>query len=72
MTEDFPKNCSVWRNNENSELYQVLHAARHSETDDPLVVYRELNEAGKVRCRPLSMWHESCTVFAMSFTEGDF
>lgn len=39
--------------------YEVLHIARHSETEEPLVVYRALYGDGDVWVRPLSMWNES-------------
>lgn len=47
-------------------LYTVLHTARHSETEEWLVVYR--SEAhGSLWVRPLSMWIEQvdgCPRFA--------
>ena len=39
--------------------YEVLHIARHSENEEPLVVYRALYGDGDVWVRPLSMWNES-------------
>ena len=39
--------------------YEVLHIARHSETEELLVVYRALYGDGDVWVRPLSMWNES-------------
>ena len=38
--------------------YEVLCLAKHSETLEPLVVYRALYGAGEVCVRPLSMWNE--------------
>ena len=38
-------------------LYEVLHLARHSETEEELVVYRSLSEGG-VWVRPAAMFVE--------------
>ena len=38
--------------------YEVLCLARHSETDEQLVVYRALYGEGEVWVRPVSMWNE--------------
>lgn len=43
-------------------LYQVLHTAKHSETEDSLVVYRCLYGEYGVWVRPLSMFAETVTV----------
>lgn len=39
--------------------YEVLAVATHSETLEPMVVYRALYGDGGVWVRPLSMWHET-------------
>ncbi|MBR2784193.1 MAG: DUF1653 domain-containing protein [Firmicutes bacterium] len=39
--------------------YQVLYIARHSETLEPLVVYRALYGEGGVWVRPAQMWNET-------------
>ncbi|MGI6031689.1 MAG: DUF1653 domain-containing protein [Eubacteriales bacterium] len=38
--------------------YEVLCVARHSETEEPMVVYRALYGEGQVWVRPLTMWSE--------------
>lgn len=38
--------------------YEVLHLARHSETEEPLVIYRALYGEGGIWARPASMWNE--------------
>ncbi|MEN6670931.1 DUF1653 domain-containing protein [Psychrobacter sp. B38] len=43
-------------------LYQVLHTATHSETEESLVVYRCLYGEYGVWVRPLSMFTETVTV----------
>ena len=42
--------------------YEVLHVARHSETEEMLVVYRPLYGESGVWVRPLEMFMESITV----------
>ena len=39
--------------------YEVLAVATHSETLEPMVVYRALYGDGGVWVRPLSMWNET-------------
>jgi len=38
--------------------YQVLGVASHSETGEPMVVYRALYGEGGLWVRPASMWNE--------------
>ena len=39
-------------------LYEVIGTARHSETLEPVVVYRALYEEGGLWVRPAAMWNE--------------
>ena len=39
--------------------YEVLFIAKHSETLEPMVVYRALYGEGGVWVRPASMWNET-------------
>ena len=38
--------------------YEVIGVARHSETEEPMVVYRALYGKGGLWVRPLAMWNE--------------
>lgn len=38
--------------------YEVLHLARHSETEEWMVVYRALYGEGGIWVRPAAMWTE--------------
>lgn len=42
--------------------YEVLGMATHSETEEPMVVYRALYGAYGLWVRPASMWNELVTV----------
>lgn len=39
--------------------YEVLGIATHSETEEPMVVYRALYGEGGLWVRPASMWNET-------------
>ncbi len=43
-------------------LYEVLGVARHSETEEPLVVYRALYGDGGLWVRPLAMFEATVLV----------
>ena len=38
--------------------YELLYVAKHSETLEPMVVYRAMYGEGGVWVRPASMWNE--------------
>lgn len=42
--------------------YEVVGLARHSETLEPLVVYRALYGEGGLWVRPAGMWNEAVTL----------
>ena len=62
---DFPKK-GKYRHFKGGE-YELLYIARHSETDEPMVVYKALYECGEtplnegIWVRPVSMWTETVT-----------
>ena len=39
--------------------YEVIGIARHSETEEPMVVYKALYGEGGLWTRPATMWNES-------------
>ena len=39
-------------------MYEVVGVARHSETEEPLVVYRAIYGEGGLWVRPAEMWNE--------------
>ena len=54
MNEIRPGRYRHFKGNE----YEVLGVAKHSETLEPMVVYRSLYGEGGLWVRPLSMWDE--------------
>jgi len=42
--------------------YQVIGIARHSETEEELIVYRKLYDDGSLWVRPLAMFMEDVTL----------
>jgi len=50
--------CGRYRHYKGQE-YQVLGVARHSETEEELVVYRPLYGKGELWVRPLEMFTET-------------
>jgi len=59
MTQTIPQ--GIYRHYKGN-LYQVLHTAQHSETQEALVVYRCLYGEYGVWVRPLSMFSETVEV----------
>lgn len=59
MNQSVPQ--GIYRHYKGS-LYQVLHNAQHSETEESLVVYRCLYGAYGVWVRPLTMFTETVEV----------
>jgi hypothetical protein len=41
--------------------YEVIGVAKHSETLEPMVVYRALYGDGDIWVRPVSMWNDTVT-----------
>ena len=52
--------CGRYRHFKGNE-YEVIGIARHSETEEPMVVYRALYGEGGLWTRPASMWNETIT-----------
>ena len=57
MERPLPKPNEVYRHFKGN-LYEVIGTARHSETLEPMVVYRALYGEGGVWVRPAAMWNE--------------
>ena len=49
-----------WRHFKGND-YEVLYTARHSETMEPMIVYRALYGEGGIWVRPAVMWREIVT-----------
>ena len=55
-------------------LYRILEFARHSETEEPMVVYRALYGSRGIWVRPAAMWNEEIVrggVVYKRFTRAD-
>ena len=48
--------------------YEVLFTARHSETEEPMVVYRALYGERGLWVRPAAMWNETVERDGQTFT----
>ena len=58
MSDPLPGRYRHYKGNE----YEVIGVARHSETDDRVVVYRPLYNDGRLWVRPLAMFVEDVVV----------
>lgn len=54
--KQYPKISGLYKHYKGG-TYEVITLAKHSETDEALVVYKSI-EYGSVHARPLSMWFE--------------
>lgn len=61
MSEQFEVCPGRYRHYKGNE-YEVIGVARHSETEEPLVVYRKLYGDGSMWVRPLGMFIENVVV----------
>ena len=52
--------------------YLVIGVANHSETLEPMVVYKALYGEGELWVRPLSMWNETVEVDGAKFKRFEF
>ena len=50
--------CGRYRHFKGNE-YEVIGIARHSETQEPMVVYKALYGDGGIWIRPAEMWNET-------------
>lgn len=57
-TEISPGRYRHYKGNE----YEVLFLARHSETEENMVIYKALYGEGQIWARPASMWNELVSV----------
>ena len=58
--------CGKYRHYKGNE-YEVTGIARHSETLEPMVVYRALYGDGELWVRPAEMWNETVKTGAKRF-----
>ncbi len=52
--------------------YQVIGIAKHSETTEPMVVYKALYGDGGLWVRPLSMWNETVEVNGVFYKRFEY
>ena len=56
--ENYEDLRGVWQHHKGN-IYEVIGVGRHSETLEPLVVYRSQKAPDEIWVRPLSMWEET-------------
>jgi len=59
--------CGKYRHFKGNE-YEVLYVAIHSETNEPMVVYKALYGEGLIWVRPAKMWNEIVSPGVKRFT----
>lgn len=52
-----PRAGQYWRHYK-GKLYYIISIAKHTETEEEMVVYRDTTYNDKVWCRPMSMWKD--------------
>lgn len=52
--------------------YEVVALAKHSETQEEMVVYRALYGAGEIWVRPAAMWNEKIERAGKTFSRFTF
>ncbi len=52
--------------------YEVIGVARHSESLEPMVVYKALYGEGEIWVRPASMWDETVTRDGRTFRRFEY
>lgn len=52
--------------------YLVIGLARHSETDETMVIYKALYGDGELWARPLSMWNETVERDGVKFKRFEY
>lgn len=52
--------------------YEVLYIAKHSETLEPMVVYKALYGDGGIWVRPAEMWNETVTRDGKTFKRFEY
>ena len=52
--------------------YEVIGIAKHSETLEPMVVYKALYDNGSLWVRPASMWNETITRDGKTFKRFEY
>ena len=55
---DANRNLVDLSNKYKGNLYEVLAIAQHSETNEPMVIYQDIEKRGSIWARPASMWFD--------------